>query len=114
MLASINLLVICEPYNVSIRKSIYYVNTIMAAIQLTAWVIFIIYIFTSDYAEYACLERIWTMTNSVTFDSCVFYVNLVAIISTVVVVVIGIPMNLCCIQILYYGWKEQEQITRQR
>ena len=103
--------VIIKPHNAGTRKIIYYLYAIFAALFVLAVIVGVIYIFASDYKKTICAN----LTSSYSsYQNCLDGINLYLIIVTIAYLLVAIPCQLCVLQILYYGWKEQENINAER
>ena len=110
-------MVIVKPYDISIRKTLYYIYAILSAIGLVGLVIFTIVIFASDWEVDWCTTPANYADYNDWFDNvgeCVSFINNVMIGLVITMYLIAVPCALCILQILYYGWKEQETLTAER
>ena len=104
-------LVVVKPYNADVRKIIYYIYFVLLILGLIGMVIFFIYAFASDFEETWCSVG---GNYSGNYQDCVDWINLFLIIYMVIVILAIVPCSLLILQVLFYGWKEQEKINQER
>ena len=106
-------MVIAKPYDASIRKLIYYISLILDILGAIGLVIFIIIAFAGDWEQDWCRTYYYDYKGDFydSYSECVDWINMILIIFVVLVIVIFVPCTLCILQILYYGWKEQENVN---
>ena len=89
----------------------FYLLLALMVLKLISFSIWVIHVFTSDWSEERCSSTIEYLQYSEWYSSyseCVDWVKTVIVIFVISFIVFGIPWSLCVLQILYYGWKEQD------
>ena len=99
--------VLVQPNNAGLRKIIYYTYVALAIAGAVGILIWIIYAFASaSYVYEFCAQ----LAEAESASDCVGFFNTLLIIIIVIVLLVFVPCTLCTMQILYYGWKEQENV----
>ena len=78
-------------------------------LSLIGYTIFVVIMFTGDWENNFCADNYGDFDDY--YDSpseCVDWINTVLIVVVITSALIFIPCAYCCIQVLYYGWKELE------
>mmetsp|Transcript_11525 Transcript_11525/g.15566 ORF Transcript_11525/g.15566 Transcript_11525/m.15566 type:complete len:131 (+) Transcript_11525:194-586(+) len=92
-----------KPNEISVRKLIFYLVSIMQFVGTVALVIvFIVMLTTDGWIEDACKK-----------DSC-DSAKTWLVVGFIATFIIDLLLCFCVLQILYYGWKEQESIAADR
>ena len=104
-------IVLFKPHNAPTRKLLYILYAIGAVLYVIFFIAFAIYAFASDYEETLCADATSTYSD---YQTCMDAINLYLILALIVAALIVFPCQLCVLQILYWGWKEQEHINEQR
>ena len=107
-------LVVVKPYNADIRKIIYYIYMGLLVAGGIAIVIFLIYAFASDWEQEWCLSGSYSYGSGSTYEDCKDFIQLILIIYVVALILLIVPCSLLVLQVLFYGWKEQEKINQER
>ena len=115
IVASLFFIIVAKPDNVGLRKIIYYVYMILMILGLIGYFIFVIIVFTSDWETDFCVDNYNDFNDF--YDSlsdCEDWINTMMIVIVILSALIFIPCTLACLQVLYFGWKEQEALANQR
>jgi len=112
IMALLFVMVIVKPHDVSIRKSLYYIMFVMTVINYVGLIAVFIYLLaTDDWIVTTCYEQ---TSNRYDFANCLDYARTAMVIVFCVLFVIYGLCGCCTLQILYYGWKEQEHLYHER
>ena len=105
------IMVCVKKHDVTVRKILFILITILQTLSLLGLIVTFIYLLTVDeWLEETCYTQIYEERNYDTYDECKDAVNLFIYIAFGTALVIQLLFCWCEIQILYYGWKEQENI----
>ena len=103
------IMVLVKPHDVYIRKLIFYLVTALQMIGAVFLVAVFIYLCATDqWVEDACRNG---TDDYETYSQCLDYAKTYMIAAMVIVFVVGGLLAFCTLQILYYGWKEQQAIA---
>ena len=100
-------MVLVKPNDIAVRKLIFYLVTIGQIVGTIALIIvFIVLMATSGWIDDACEKS--------SYADCTDNAKKWVIIAFVCSLCIDLLMCFCVLQILYYGWKEQEALAAER
>ena len=114
-IAGVFSLVIFKPNSICIRQLIFFGMAILQGLGALGFVALVIFGIVADWEEQVCSnywDDLYQYYNSEI--DCEEGLRQIFIIVIVVSIFIGLPLIFCTLQILYYGWKEQENIRRER
>ena len=120
LLAGLFCMVLFYPRNVSLRKLIFIIEAVFYILGAIGFVILLIVYFATDLAdnfdETWCDDYYTQLEGQVfnDYSSCLDFINTWVIVGVVLVALIWTPIALCILQILYFGWKEQENRIEER
>ena len=104
------LMVVVKPYDVYTRKILYYTVMITGAIGVAVLAIvgIVLWVTFDDWVEDACKNN---THNSNDYWNCMDYAKAWFVTGFIVALAFSIFMFFISWQILFYGWKEQEQLN---
>ena len=104
-------MVLVKPNAVYIRKLLFYLVSVMSAIQFLGVIIVFIYLLaTDDWIEDACLDGTSNLSD---YNDCLDYAKTYMVITFIFLLIIYALLVFCTVQILYYGWKEQAHLAQE-
>ena len=119
-MASLFGIVIAKPRNASLRKVIFIINVAINVMAAVGFVILLIFFFVTDanenYDQTWCNNYYFDYRDQLfsSYQDCLSFINTWLILGIVTVILVWIPCTACILQILYLGWKEQENRVEQR
>ena len=116
VMSSIFVMILVKPRCAGTRKLLYYIYLILSVLGAIAFVIWTIILFTGDFEHDWCTDADNIKDYDQFFDDydeCMDWINMMAIICVIFAALVGIPCALCVLQILYYGWREQENASNE-
>ena len=115
LLTGVFSLVIFKPHSVGIRKCIFWMMTTLQSIGILGFTVLVICGIVIDWEENLCNDYWSDMSQYFESETlCEEQLRQVFIMVIVLSILIGLPLIFCILQILYYGYKEQEHFHRER
>lgn len=108
-------MVLFKPHSVGLRKCIFWMMTVLQSLGVLGFTALVIIGIVVDWEESVCTDY-WSDLSQY-YDNetlCEEQLRQVFIMVIVLSILIGLPLIFCILQILYYGWKEQEHFHRER
>ena len=101
------ILVLVKPHDANIRKILFYLISFLSIIGLLVLIIvFIVYLANDRWIDY-CYDEYIGHDRADCLDNARTWM----IISFIIAICLDLALVFCTLQILYFGWKEQEEGT---
>ena len=98
-------MVLVKPGDANIRKLLFYMVSFLSVVGLlTLIIVFIVYLANDNWYDACRNEYYWS-----DYQDCLDNAKTWMIISFIVAICLDLALVFCTLQILYFGWKEQEE-----